>query len=73
MYENAGRRHSIDREKLIPKAALPKFGKEANTFGIQKSHPGDGTKWNVPRVGKLRKTNFLNRPWLIRRERVPVN
>ena len=27
----------------------------------------DDTIYNVPRVGSLKKTNYLNRPWLIRK------
>ena len=45
---------------------MPKFGNPANYETVRE--PGDPGTWNVPRVGKLEKTNYLNRPWLIKKQ-----
>ena len=42
---------------------LPLFGKEQN----MKYYNVDDTIYNVPRVGSLKKTDYHNRPWLIRK------
>ena len=42
---------------------LPLFGKEQN----KKYYNVDDTIYNVPRVGSLKKTDYHNRPWLIRK------
>ena len=73
MYEFSGVRRTIKREKFVPTKKLPelpKFGGKSGVTKEPKFFESDEIEWNVPRVGKLKKTNFLNRPWLIRKEKI---
>lgn len=63
------RQPPIRMKPVLPE--LPKFGNEALYATVRT--PCDAGNWNVPRVGKLEKTNYLNRPWLVRKRNQSYN
>jgi len=69
MYETTLTQKTIDKDNMQHNSV--QFGTVGSSLETKGKSLTNSRQWNIPRVASLKKTNYLNRPWLIKQKKSP--